>query len=374
MKKLISQVLKSKVVSNRINPQYGKLDSLSGGNICVIPSAGAGLGDLIVNNHVIRQLQTSYTVYYGLTESYLAANRSFFQNHCVTSNRLIFPNGKSNWYSFIAEIKRLNIKAVILNQWNILSEYWFYLAGVPIIVMPKGNSILANKEFDLLHCHYSERGQALYNMLSGKVAESSKTPFFPFKKINQPEQEERNGIHLGLHFGGDLYWMRRWPVMKFLEVSRLFLKNYDGKIFLIGGKDESLDNKKFKKLLCKEMPYENRVINCAGMNLNETANVLDSVDLYLGNDSGPMHMATALHTQVISIFGPSSSFYYGPDSYNSKNATISLDLECAPCNSTGCKLTDDDKKYSCLTELPVSTVWQKLESELNKLKIPSRIS
>jgi len=129
----------------------------------------------------------------------------------------------------------------------------------------------------------------------------------------------------------------------------------------------------FKKLLNKKINANDRVINCSGKNLNTVANILSSSNIFLGNDSGPMHMATALGCKVLAIFGPSSKVTFSPAKYDKKNIAISADLECAPCNSTVCQLPGD-KIYSCLTDLSVITVWENLKSELAKLKITNSVN
>ena len=56
-----------------------------------------------------------------------------------------------------------------------------------------------------------------------------------------------------------------------------------------------------------------QVLNLAGRtSIHESAAVIEQCDLFLGNDSGPMHIAAAMHTPVVAVFGPSNSRAWGP--------------------------------------------------------------
>jgi ADP-heptose:LPS heptosyltransferase len=170
---------------------------------------------------------------------------------------------------------------------------------------------------------------------------------------------------LSIHIGGGTYWRRWWPEEKYLKICQLFLQHYDGKIFLVGGKDEYQNNERIKNILQQEYRAEERVLNVCGADLNTTANILSISDVFLGNDSGPMHLATAVNTRVIAIFGPSPSYRVNPAAHDERNITISSSLDCAPCDDAKCRLPAD-KQYSCLTGLPAKMVWEKLRNVLDK--------
>jgi ADP-heptose:LPS heptosyltransferase len=77
------------------------------------------------------------------------------------------------------------------------------------------------------------------------------------------------------------------------------------------------------------------------------------------NDSGPLHLAVALGTPTISIFGPTSPGATGP--YGAGHACVQHDLFCVPCFKKRCPYD-----LECLKELPVSEVleaWRGLNSK-----------
>ena len=93
-----------------------------------------------------------------------------------------------------------------------------------------------------------------------------------------------------------------------------------------------------------------QVVDLAGkINLRELAAVLKKAKLFVGNDSGVMHMASALDIPTVGIFGPTDPFYVAPQ--NEKSMVVRLDLACSPCYlRTPC----DHRR--CLEELDAEAV------------------
>jgi ADP-heptose:LPS heptosyltransferase len=67
----------------------------------------------------------------------------------------------------------------------------------------------------------------------------------------------------------------------------------------------------------------------------ETMSVIAAVDLFLSPDTGPMHMASAVGTPSVSVFGPSDPQRYfsgGSGAAGSRHVVVRHELWCAPCN------------------------------------------
>jgi ADP-heptose:LPS heptosyltransferase len=63
--------------------------------------------------------------------------------------------------------------------------------------------------------------------------------------------------------------------------------------------------------------------------------VIAAVDLFLSPDTGPMHMACAVDTPSVSVFGPSDPVRYfsgGTGAAGTRHVVVRHDLWCAPCN------------------------------------------
>jgi ADP-heptose:LPS heptosyltransferase len=73
-----------------------------------------------------------------------------------------------------------------------------------------------------------------------------------------------------------------------------------------------------------------RLIVLAGqLDLPETAAVLGRIDLFVTGDTGPMHLAAAMGTPVVSLFGPSDPRRYGPGIETRR--VLRVQLPCSPC-------------------------------------------
>jgi heptosyltransferase-3 len=88
------------------------------------------------------------------------------------------------------------------------------------------------------------------------------------------------------------------------------------------------------------------------LSLKELAALAARARLFVGVDSAPMHIAAAMGTPTVAIFGPSGDREWGPWQTQSRVVT-SLIHECRPCGRAGC---NDSKISECLTTLPVAQV------------------
>jgi len=89
------------------------------------------------------------------------------------------------------------------------------------------------------------------------------------------------------------------------------------------------------------------------LNLRELAVLLGQAELYIGGDTGPMHLAVAVGTQVVAWFGPTCPEKTGP--YQENAVIIKGDLPCQPCFKRKCQTVH------CLKELKIETVWDSIQ-------------
>ena len=94
-------------------------------------------------------------------------------------------------------------------------------------------------------------------------------------------------------------------------------------------------------------------ISIAGQTtLSQLAEVLKRCDLFIGNDSGPMHLAAAVGTRTIGLYGPTDPERFGP--VGSHSQTIRRKPDCPPCMATFCKFGGE----GCMKEIEVADVIQ----------------
>jgi len=118
-------------------------------------------------------------------------------------------------------------------------------------------------------------------------------------------------------FPGGNWPPKLWSAVNFNKTMKLLLIKYHKiKFILVGSLKEK--NKFFNQLI-KDIT-EDLIIDLFGCNLTLTSAYMKKSNLFIGNDSGLMHLAVANKLKVISLFGPTNDKIYGP--YGSNNIVI----------------------------------------------------
>lgn len=113
---------------------------------------------------------------------------------------------------------------------------------------------------------------------------------------------------VALHAGADHFPAKRWPPERFAELATRLASRFQASIVLVGGPDDVPVSAAIAQR-AGEVP----LLDLTGrLALLETAAVLERVDLMIGNDSGPLHMAEAVGTPVVGLFGPSDPRNFAP--------------------------------------------------------------
>jgi ADP-heptose:LPS heptosyltransferase len=120
--------------------------------------------------------------------------------------------------------------------------------------------------------------------------------------------------------------IKQWPPERFGEVSRQLIEQNGATIVLTGG---SADRDLVQ--VVKDSLPPSRVIDVAGDgDLPTLAGIVERLDLLISGDTGPMHLAVAVGTPVVAVFGPSDPARYGPR--GPYDRIVRVDLPCSPCN------------------------------------------
>jgi len=99
-------------------------------------------------------------------------------------------------------------------------------------------------------------------------------------------------------------------------------------------------------------PLATRPVDLAGrLSLKQLAALTANAKLFIGVDSAPMHIAAAMQTPVVALFGPSGDIEWGP--WMVRSRVITSGHPCRPCRNDGC---GGGKVSECLTMLPVERV------------------
>jgi lipopolysaccharide heptosyltransferase II len=174
---------------------------------------------------------------------------------------------------------------------------------------------------------------------------------------------------IALHPGSGGYsTARRWAPERFARLADALCQDFGGQVVLVGGPEEA----ELHQQIMQMMQSSVFVRSLAGQaSIHVTAAVLELVDLFIGNDAGPMHLAVAVGTPVVAIFGLSNYRAWGPYTgavVERRAEVVHLDLPCMPCFYRGHQLGTPEgcMTRDCLAMLgvdPVAAVARRLLSE-----------
>lgn len=161
-------------------------------------------------------------------------------------------------------------------------------------------------------------------------------------------QISKEHVLIGINPGAAYGSAKCWPPEKFKEVALKLLENPRNHLLFFG--DQS--GAPLVQEICQNMPA--RVINLAGKtSLRELMALIGACSVFLTNDSGPMHIASALKIPLVAIFGSTNEVKTGP--YHHEKV-IHKHVECSPCYRRTCPID-----FRCMTRIGSEEVFQELQ-------------
>ncbi len=175
------------------------------------------------------------------------------------------------------------------------------------------------------------------------------------KKFLQDNEVKSEPLLIGIHPGG-YYPTQRWLTERFAEVADKLIEKHMARIVLIGGpKEEEIIQQITMHMTRQPIVFFNKP-------LGELLALLQSCHLLVCNNSGPLHMATALGTLTVSTMGPTLPERWWPQ--GEEHIVIRKDLPCIPCNEGHCRL----KTLECMKLITVEDMLEAAETQISKLK------
>ena len=139
-------------------------------------------------------------------------------------------------------------------------------------------------------------------------------------------------------------------IIDYLQLQKGF------RVVLTSGPDER-ELKKVEDILSFVKSYP---LNLAGKTtIKQLAALTAGSNLFFGVDTAPMHIAAAVGTPVVALFGPSGEFNWGP--WGKGHVVIKKDMECRPCGRDGC---NGSKKSKCLEIIETAEVKKVIDEQL----------
>lgn len=138
---------------------------------------------------------------------------------------------------------------------------------------------------------------------------------------------------------------KNWSVASFAEVARRLQKERDATIFILGGGADAAACSELEKAV------GGHVHNlCGKLSIPQSGALLREMDLLISNDSGPVHMAAAIGTPTLVVFGPTDPRRTGP--YGTIHRVVRGTQPCQPCYERVCRFGDKP----CMKEVTAGRV------------------
>ena len=144
--------------------------------------------------------------------------------------------------------------------------------------------------------------------------------------------------------------LKRWLPERYAELADWLIAQKCAQVLFVGVEDEIPIGTQIQGLM------RGASINIAGeTTLTQLASILHTCNVFIGNDSGPMHLAAAVDTPTIGLYGPGDPTRFGP--IGARCQTIRRRLDC-PCVESTCRFG----KGGCMSQIQVADVIEVLET------------
>jgi len=319
------------------------------------------LGDVILSTPVIKNLRLAYPKAHiafmcrPYTVQVLEGNP--YLDELIVYDK--YGRHKSLWasikFSFLLRAKKFDW-AIILHPTN-RAHLVTFLAGIPFRAgWDRKLGFLLSRRI----AHHKQQGKkheleyTLDILREVGVAVSEKEIYFPVKQESESRVDEIL-IRQGLNVQDKLVVLhpcascpsKRWPQDYFLKLIRLLKAHKQVRVAVISSESE--------KEFGEKIAGDKDIIDLRGkLDISQTASLLKRAALFISNDSGPVHIAAALNTPVISIFGrkdpglsPLRWMPLGKGSYY-----IHKDAGCLRCFAHNCQ-----KGFACLKMIEPQEVY-----------------
>jgi len=243
-------------------------------------------------------------------------------------------------------------------QWHRLSAIAAYLTGTPVRIGFDTNERSALFTHKILYSHDDYEVSSYFHLIQPLIRNvpefNTYEPFLEashdssFQGLSVPPQEKNRIISI---FPGASVHERRWGGDRFGEVARM-LNDKGYRIVILGTHAERRDADTIKHAA------ENALDLTGKTSLSDIASILKRSRLLLTADSGLMHIAYAVGTPTVSLFGAGREKKWAPT--GNRHIVLNKHLACSPCTKFGytppCK-----KGVECLNAITAEEVFSAIE-------------
>ena len=327
-----------------MNPNISSVQSI----LVIKPRAA---GDVVLSTPVLRNLRGAFpsAMIDFLTERPFA---DLVRGHPDVHSVLVYDRARMSGLDLIREVRRRRYEMVIDLFGNPRTALVTFLSGARerIGYRFRGRQYAYNTRVE-------PRGATVHNAQFNLDAVEAlgipivdRSPVVPFTRADEGYVDgflsglaRSSGPLVGVNSAGGWY-TKRWGMQRFAQLCDRLIAEHGCSVVLTWGPGEQEQVESIRGAM-HETPFIPPPTS-----FPQLAALLNRCDFVISNDTGPMHIAAAVGTPVLGIYGPTNPTLQGP--YGEGHRTVRNEsLTCLGCNLTSCPIG-----LPCMEELSVPTV------------------
>lgn len=340
----------------------------------LICHTGGWIGDMVLITPTLRKLREIYpSSFHSILVRPLVADLMMsnpYVDTCLSDSKL-YGSIKST-FGLAKTIRRLCFDiAVILHPTSYRNAFIPYLAGIPVRIGTNYKGRAAFLTSSIPHNekqHEVERYLSILQLLTPNDNLVSDESYNLQSSLEfWHSDNERKSVSDILHSNGistsdrliainigTTWQTKQWKIKNFSALTKYITKiKQNIKIIITGSVKE--------QNLSQELPISDRIVNLVGKtNILQLGALLEKCELCITCDSGPMHIAAAVRTPTIALFGPTDPLRHRP--YGIDHNIIEKQVSCRPCYKRKCNRKDEQNV--CMNKISVEEVAKEITRKL----------
>ncbi|MDD5585176.1 MAG: lipopolysaccharide heptosyltransferase II [Candidatus Omnitrophica bacterium] len=240
---------------------------------------------------------------------------------------------------FIRGLRKKRFDTVFLIQRSFTRALVCFLAGIPTRIGYYRRKYLGMVNKQITPPHGPQHRQDHYLSLfeeSGVAVRDRNPQFFLTEEVRAQMKTRIKGLHaqnlpiVGIHPSAN-WLLKRWPPDYFAALCDRLIKEFNYTVIFIGARKDAQTVEKVISLM------RNAAYNfCGTTTIKELGALLENMELFISNDSGPAHLAAALEVPTLVLFGPTSDAVTAPKGKSVR--ILKKNVSClVPCYNLACR-------------------------------------
>jgi len=328
----------------------------------------AFLGDVVLTTPLVRALKQ------GLPEVEIAvltlpSTSEVFKNNpqaaeIITYDKRATQKGVINLLGLVKELKRRKFDAALIPHRSLRSAFLAWEADIPLRVGFTSSSGYYFLNREVSYWGDSHEVERVLELLSGLGLEVVKSPPELF-----PDEEDHKWVAEFLDDNmddwvaiapGSVWPTKRWLSERFAQLANMVAGDFRCGVVFVGGEED--------RFLCRKIAEDVKgksLVAAGEASVLQSAALLSKCRLLISNDSAPVHLASAVGTKVVDIYGPTvPQFGFYP--YGEGHRIVEVEhLYCRPCSKHGPKRCPEGH-FRCMREITVERVFEAVAALLVK--------